>query len=103
MGGFNKINWGFWVTQSIEHSTLNFVSGHDLSVCGFEPCVGLCADSMEPALDPLSPSFSAPPPAVMHSLSLKISNLKNFLKTQICVFLTVLEAGDHSASMFRFW
>ena len=24
-------------------------SGHDLKVCGFEPCVRLCADSSEPA------------------------------------------------------
>ena len=26
----------------------DFGSGHDLTVCEFEPCVGLCADSSEP-------------------------------------------------------
>ena len=26
----------------------NFGSGHDLAVCGFEPHIGLCADSLEP-------------------------------------------------------
>ena len=28
--------------------TSDFGSGHDVTVCGFEPCVGLCADSSEP-------------------------------------------------------
>ena len=44
----------------VEHPTLDFGSGHDLKVCGFEPCIGLCADGMEPAWDPLSPSPFAP-------------------------------------------
>ena len=35
---------GAWVTQSI----VNFSSGHELIVCEFEPCVGLCADRSEP-------------------------------------------------------
>ena len=26
----------------------DFGSGHDLVVCEFEPCIGLCADSSEP-------------------------------------------------------
>ena len=41
----------------------NFGSGHDLAVHGFEPRVGLCADSqsLEPVSDSVSPSFSAPP------------------------------------------
>ena len=42
-------NWGSWVVQSIRHSTLDFGSGPDLSVCEFEPCIRLCADNMEPA------------------------------------------------------
>ena len=28
----------------------DFGSGHDLTVCEFEPCVGLCADSSEPGV-----------------------------------------------------
>ena len=59
------------MAQSGERLTLDFGSGHDLTVCEFQPQVGLRADSMEPAWDPLSPSLSAPP-LLMLSLSLKI-------------------------------
>ena len=37
------------MAQSVERPTLGFGSGHDLTVRGFKPRVGLCADSMEPA------------------------------------------------------
>ena len=40
---------GAWVAQLLEHSTLDFGSGHDLMVHGIEPHMGLCADSTEPA------------------------------------------------------
>ena len=59
---------GAWVVPLVEHPTLGFGSGHDLTVCGMEPLVGLCDDSMGPAQDSLSPSLSLPLP---HSLSLK--------------------------------
>ena len=39
----------------------NFSSGHDLRVCEFKCHIGLSAVSMEPTLDALSPSLSAPP------------------------------------------
>ena len=42
-----------WVAQSVKRLTLDFDPGNDLTVCGIEPCVGLHADSTEPAL-PLS-------------------------------------------------
>ena len=58
---------GAWVAQSVKHPTLNFrSSGCDLTVCEIEPCIGLCADSMEPAWNFLS--FSAPP-QLTHSFS----------------------------------
>ena len=41
----------------------DFGSGHDLAVREFEPLIGLCADSSEPALDPLCP-LSLPFPAL---------------------------------------
>ena len=56
---------GAWVAQSVERPTLDFGSGHDLMVRGMEPCVWLCADSVEPAWDSPSPSLSAPPPLVL--------------------------------------
>ena len=63
---------GTWVAQSVEHPTLDFSSGHDLTVREFNPCVGLCTDSAEPSWDSLSPSLSAPP-LLVHSLSLSLS------------------------------
>ena len=62
--------WGAWEAQSVKRLTLNFGSGHDLTVCGFEPRVGLCADSVEPAWDSLSLPFSLP---LLLSLSLSIN------------------------------
>ena len=45
---------------SVKCLTLDFGSGHDLTVCEFKPHVGLFAVSAEPTWDPLSPSLSAP-------------------------------------------
>ena len=58
------MTWGTRVAQSVKHPTLDFSSSHDLMVWQFEPYVGLCADSMEPACDLLSAS----PCSLMHSL-----------------------------------
>ena len=55
---------GTWVAQSVKHQTLDFGSGHDLMVHEMEPHLGLCADSMELALDSLSPAISVPPHCV---------------------------------------
>ena len=43
------MNKGAWVAQSVKRPTLGFSSGHDLTVCEFEPHIGLCDDSTEPA------------------------------------------------------
>ena len=44
-----------------------------LTVCEFEPRIGLAAVSTEPASDPLSPSLSLPLPLVCaHALSLSL-------------------------------
>ena len=60
---------GAWVAQLVKHPTLDFSSGHDLSVSGSEPCTALCTDSVQPAWDSLSPPLSALPPFAL-SLSL---------------------------------
>ena len=57
------------MAQSAKHLTLGFGSGNDLTVPEIEPCLRLCADSVEPAWDSLSPSLSAPP---LLSLSLSL-------------------------------
>ena len=49
------------MAQLVKCLTLDFSSGHDLMVCEFKPHIGLCADSVAPAWDSLSPSLSAPP------------------------------------------
>ena len=61
---------GAWVAQLVKRPTLDFGSGQDLTVPEIEPCVGLCADSVEPAWDSFSPSLSPPLP---HSLPLMLS------------------------------
>ena len=57
------------MAQSVKCLTLGFGSGHDLMVYEFEPRIGLCEDSAEPAWDSLSLSLS-PHPLLMLSLSL---------------------------------
>ena len=37
---------GIWVIQLVKHWTLDFASGHDLTVLGFEPTLGLTAQSL---------------------------------------------------------
>ena len=46
------------MAQSAKRPTLDFGSGHEFTVHGFEPCVGLCTDCLEPAWDSLSLSLS---------------------------------------------
>ena len=41
-----RVSWGAWVAQSVGASDSG--SGRELTVRGFEPRVGLCADSSEP-------------------------------------------------------
>ena len=78
--------WGTWVAQSIKHPTsaqvMIFCSGHDLTVHGFKPHVGLHANGAEPAWDSLSSLDSlSPPPLLALSVSLKINKLlKKFKK-----------------------
>ena len=68
------------MAQSIEHLTLDFSSGHDLVLPGFEPHAAFCADSSEPGACfrfclslSLSLSLSAPPLLVL-SPSLTVKN-----------------------------
>ena len=57
---FNMEGRGIWVAQSVKPPILDFCSGHDLTVCGFKPRIGLCTDSVDPAWDSFFPSLSAP-------------------------------------------
>ena len=45
---------------SVRHSTLDFSSGLDLTVCEFKPHIGLCADGVKPPWNSLSPSLFTP-------------------------------------------
>ena len=61
---------------SVKHLTRDFKSAHDRTVCEIKPCIWLCANSTEPALDSLSLTLSAP----AHRLSLsKQINIKKKL------------------------
>ena len=65
------------MAQLVKHLTLNFRSGHDLTVCGFEPHSGLCPHCMEQfGILSLSLSLSLSLPLLClhtNSLSLKIN------------------------------
>ena len=56
-----KICQGAGGVQSVKRPTPGFSSGHDLTVREFEPCIGLHADSVEPAWDSLSVFLSLSP------------------------------------------
>ena len=69
---------GAWVAQLIKHPTLDFCSGHDLTVCEIEPCVGLCLHWQHGACLGFSLPLSLPRlPSLMcaraRSLSLSLS------------------------------
>ena len=65
------------MAQSVKHLTLDFGSGHDLTVRDIEPHVGLCADLKEPAWDSLS-LFLCPSPA--HTVFVETNKQKKFKK-----------------------
>ena len=67
---------GAWVTQLVRRPT-SFSSGHDLTVCGFEPRVGLCAGSSEPGACFRFCVFLSPPPCSC-SVSLCVSKMNKF-------------------------
>ena len=46
------------MAESVEHPTLDFGSGHDLTGCEFKSRIGFCTDSVEPAWDSLSMPIS---------------------------------------------
>ena len=61
--GVEKVQVGnAWLAQLVKHPTHDLGSGHDLTVRGFEPHVGLCADGdgTEPAWDSVFPSRPLP-------------------------------------------
>ena len=68
-----KYMQGAWAAQWVKHLTLDFGSGHDLAVCRFEPHIGLCADSVEPAWDSVSCLPLSLPLPCLFSLSLSLS------------------------------
>ena len=65
------------MAQSVEHSTLGFGSGHDLTVREFEPHVGLCVGSVDPAWGSLFLSL-CPSPAFALSLKINLKTNKTY-------------------------
>ena len=71
------------MAQSVKQPTLDFGSGHDLTVHEFKPHIRLCADGMEPAWDSLSLSLSlSHPPFMISPLSKYINKLKGGKKKE---------------------
>ena len=69
------------MAQSLKPRTLDFSSGHDFTVHEFEPHIGLCADSAQPAWDSLSLflSLSLPFPHSCSLSKIKEINLKKII------------------------
>ena len=61
------------MAQLGKHSTLDFGSGHDLTVLGIKPYVRLHAGKVAPAWDSLSPLSAPAPPLLTRSLALSLS------------------------------
>ena len=70
------------MAQSAKRLTLDFGSGHDLTVREIEFLIGLHTDSEEPIWDSLSPSPSlSVPPLLVFSLNTYIHRyIKTYLK-----------------------
>ena len=66
--------WGPLGSSVVQHLTLDFCSGHDITVRKFKTCMGLCTDSEEPAWDSLSPLSLPLSSSCSLSLSLSKTN-----------------------------
>ena len=69
---------GAWVAQAVKHLTLDFSSGHDLTIHEFQLCIVLRADSLGSCLG-FSVSFSlsaaaAPLLMLVHMRTLSLKN-----------------------------
>ena len=62
--------WFSWLSGL----TLDFGSGHDLTVREFEPLIGLCAHGAEPAWDSSLSSFLSLYPSLTRAFSLFLKN-----------------------------
>ena len=72
--GLRKISvGGAWVAQLVECPTLGFGSGHDLTLRGFTPLVGLCTDRS--LLGVFSPSLSLSLSLTHHPRALPLSKI----------------------------
>ena len=69
------------MAQLVKHLIPDFGSSRDLTVGGFEPHIGLCADSKEPAWDSLSPSLSGMPSLMKNKTKTKQNKYKNDKKS----------------------
>ena len=60
-----KSLWGAWLAQSVKGLTLTSAQVTISRLLGFNPTLGLCADSAESAWDSLSPCLPVPPPLTL--------------------------------------
>ena len=72
---YKNLPWGTWVAQSVKRPTHVKVTISQFMSSSPASCSVLTAQSLEPALDSVSPSLSAPPQLTL-SLSLSKINIK---------------------------
>ena len=88
------------MAQWVKPRTLDFSSGHDLTVREFKPQVRLCADHLEPAWDSLFLSLP-----LLLALSLKINKLKKkiFLIQLLSITSVIFSQGTLGNAQRHFW
>ena len=94
---FLKIWLAACLAPSVRCPTLDFSSGHDLTVHEIEPHVRLCAGSTEPTWDSLSLSLSVSfslslSPLLTHSFSLKINKFQK-IKKMVIIFINFIPSS----------
>ena len=83
LGNTKNGGWGTWMVQSVKCLTLDFGSGHDLTIVGLSPALG-SALSMEPAWNSLSLSLSLSLPLLDLRAVSQNKHLKK--KKDYCIF-----------------
>ena len=95
------------MAQSVKHMSLDFGSGHDLTVCEIKPHMGLPTNSAEPAWDFLFPSLSLPLPhsqcTLLHFHSLSLSQKTNKMIATVYVMYENSPVLINSSTIMTNW
>ena len=95
-----RLSRGAWVAQLAKRLTSAHIMISQLVSLSPAPGSVLTAQSLEPALDSVSPSFSVPP-LLARTLSLSKINIKKNLKKEISLAWRFLLGGREAAALYQ--